>query len=58
MKKKPRTRISEWPTVRVTVNPTTFEALESEAEERALPVSALVREALDRAVRPTASLRP
>jgi hypothetical protein len=53
-----KTRISEWPKVRVTVNPRTLEALETEAEERALPVSAIVREALDRAVRPAASLRP
>jgi hypothetical protein len=52
----PRTRISDFPTIRVSVNPRTLEALEAEAEERALPVSAIVREALDRAVRPAASL--
>jgi hypothetical protein len=52
-----KTRVSEFPTIRVAVHPRTLEALEAEAEERALPVSAIVREALDRAVRPTASLR-
>jgi hypothetical protein len=45
-------RVGDWPTVRVTVNPRTLEALEAEAEERALPLSATVREALDRAARP------
>ena len=35
--------------VRVTVNPRTLEAIEAQAEERALPVAAVVREALDRA---------
>jgi hypothetical protein len=53
---KRATRVSEFPTIRVAVNPRTLEALEAEAEERALPLSAIVREALDRAVRPTASL--
>jgi hypothetical protein len=52
-----RARISEFPTIRVAVNPRTLEALQEEAEERALPLSAIVREALDRAVRPAASLR-
>jgi DNA-binding GntR family transcriptional regulator len=46
----PRTRVSDFPTIRVAVNPRTLEALEAEAEERALSVSAIVREALDRAV--------
>jgi hypothetical protein len=50
-----RTRVSDFPTIRVAVHPRTLEALE--AEERALPVSAIVREALDRAVFPAASLR-
>jgi hypothetical protein len=36
----PRTRISEFPKIRVAVNPRTLEALEEEAEARALPVSA------------------
>jgi hypothetical protein len=54
---KRTTRISEFPTIRVAVHPRTLEALTAEAEERALPLSAVVREALDRAVRPTASLR-
>lgn len=44
-----RTRITEWPTVRTTVNPRTLEALQAEAEERALSVAAVIREALDRA---------
>ena len=52
-----RTRVSEFPEIRVAVNPRTLEALKDEAEERALPLSAVVRQALDRAVRPTASLR-
>jgi Ribbon-helix-helix protein, copG family len=51
-----RVRISEWPAVHVNVNPRTLEALEDEAEERGLSVSALVREALDRSVRSAASL--
>lgn len=55
--KRARTRVSEFPTIRVAVNPRTLEALEAEAEDRALPLSAVVREALDRAVRPAASLR-
>jgi hypothetical protein len=55
--KRARTRISEFPTIRVAVSPRTLEALEEEAEQRALPLSAIVREALDRAVRPAASLR-
>jgi hypothetical protein len=54
--KRTRTRVSEFPTIRVAVNPRTLEALSAEAEERALPLSAVVREALDRAVRSTASL--
>jgi hypothetical protein len=53
-----RARISEFPKIRVAVSPRTLEALEAEAVERALPLSAVVREALDRAVRPAASLRP
>jgi hypothetical protein len=47
-----RTRVTEWPKVRLTVNPATLEALEVEAEARALPVSAVIRETLDRAYRP------
>ena len=50
------TRISEYPTIRVAVHPRTLEALSAEAVERSLPLSAIVREALDRAVRPSASL--
>jgi hypothetical protein len=51
-----RTRVSEFPEIRVAVNPRTLEALKAEADERALPLSAIVRETLDRAVRPAASL--
>ena len=43
-----RTRISEWPTVRLNVNPATLERIERTAEQRALSVAAIVREALDR----------
>jgi hypothetical protein len=46
-----RTRISEWPRVRLTVNPRTLERIQARAEERALPVAAVIREALDRAYR-------
>jgi hypothetical protein len=53
----PRTRVSDFPTIKVAVPPSVLEALQDEAEERALPLSAVVREALDRAVRPQASLR-
>jgi hypothetical protein len=53
----PRTKVSEFPTLKVAVHPRTLEALEAQAEERALPVSAIVREALDRAMASSASLR-
>jgi hypothetical protein len=46
-----RTRISEWPTGRLNVNPATLERIEATAEQRALSVSAVIREALDRAYR-------
>jgi hypothetical protein len=49
-----RARVSEFPKIRVAVNPRTLEALRVEAEDRALPVSAVIREALDRAYRPAA----
>jgi hypothetical protein len=55
---KRTTRVSEFPTIKIAIHLRTLEALEAEAEERTLPVSAVVREALDRAVRPAASLRP
>ena len=47
-----RTRISEWPAVKVNLNPATLEVIEERAEERALSVAALVREAVDRAYGP------
>lgn len=53
----PRTRLSEYPTIKVAVNPRTLEALEDEAEERGLSVSAVVRMALDRAVSPATPLK-
>jgi hypothetical protein len=43
-----RTRISEWPSVRVTLNPRTLERIAAQAEQRALSVAALVREAVER----------
>jgi hypothetical protein len=52
-----KTRVTAWRSLRVTVNPSVLEALEAEASERAVPVSIVVREILDRAVRPSASLR-
>jgi hypothetical protein len=52
----PRTRLSEYPTIKVAVSPRTLEALNDEAEERGLSLSAVVRMALDRAVSPAASL--
>jgi hypothetical protein len=53
-----KTRVTAWRSLRVTVAPTVLEALEAEAEERAVPVSIVVREILDRAVKPATSLRP
>jgi len=47
-----RTRISEWPKVRVTVNPRTLQRIEAEAEQRSLSVAAVVREALEDSFRP------
>lgn len=41
-----RTRISEWPAVRVNVNPSTLDRIEQSAESRALSVAALIREAI------------
>jgi Ribbon-helix-helix protein, copG family len=52
-----RTRISEWPRVRVTVNPRTLERIQARAEARALSVAAVVREALDQAYQPNKPLR-
>jgi hypothetical protein len=47
-----RTRVTEWPAIRVNVNPLTLEQLQAQAEARALSVAALVREAVDRAYGP------
>lgn len=44
-----RTRISEWPRVRVSVNPQTLERVSTAADLRGLSVSAVIREALDQA---------
>jgi hypothetical protein len=44
-------RISEWPSVRVNLNPLTLDRIEEAAERRSLSVAAVVREALDRAYR-------
>jgi hypothetical protein len=46
-----RTRITDWPVVQVNVNPQTLEVMERQAEQRALSVSAVIREALDAAYR-------
>jgi Ribbon-helix-helix protein, copG family len=43
-----RRRISDWPEIRVNVNPRTLERIEAQAEQRALPMSVVIREALDR----------
>jgi hypothetical protein len=45
---KRATRISEWPAVRVNVDPRTLERIEKYADRRALSVSAVIREALAR----------
>jgi hypothetical protein len=46
-----RTLISQWPSIRVTVNPRTLDRIEEAAERRSLSVAAVVREALDRVYR-------
>jgi hypothetical protein len=46
-----RTRVTDWPSVRLNLNPATLERIEAQAEQRALSVSAVIREALDRAYR-------
>lgn len=46
-----RTRITEWPVVQANINPRTLERIEAQAEQRALSVATLIREALDRAYR-------
>jgi hypothetical protein len=53
-----RTQVTEWPAVRVTVNPETMERIEAYADRRAVSVSAVIREALDRVYRPEALVRP
>ena len=53
-----KTRVTEWPSVRLTVNPDTMARIEDCADRRALSVSAVIREALDRAYRPEALVRP
>jgi hypothetical protein len=40
-------RVSEWPAFLVRLNPATLARLRKDAEIRALPVSAIVRETLD-----------
>ena len=53
-----KTRVSERPAVRVNVDPRTLERIEAPADRRALSVSAVIREALDRIYRPEALVRP
>jgi hypothetical protein len=43
-----RRRISDFPAIRVHLNPRTLERIEAQAEQRALSVSAVIRETLDR----------
>jgi Ribbon-helix-helix protein, copG family len=43
------TRVSEWPKVHVNVSPATLARIERMADQRALSVAAVIREALDRA---------
>jgi hypothetical protein len=44
-------RITDWPIVRLNVNPATLERIEAQAEQRALSMAAVIREVLDRAYR-------
>jgi hypothetical protein len=53
-----KTRVTEWPAVRVNVDPRTLARIEASADRRALSVSAVIREALDRVYRPEALVRP
>jgi len=46
-----RTKITDWPEVKVNLNPQTLQRIEAAREERALSIAALIREALDRAYR-------
>jgi predicted DNA-binding protein len=46
-----RQKISQWPALSVRIPPEILDHLEAQAEERALPVSVIVREVL-RAYRP------
>jgi hypothetical protein len=50
-----RTRVTEWPVVRLNLSPRTLERIEAQAEDRGLSVAAIVREALDRAYRTEAA---
>jgi Ribbon-helix-helix protein, copG family len=43
-----QTRVSAWPKVHVNVSPATLTRIERLADQRALSVAALIREALDR----------
>ena len=44
-----RTKITDWPEVRVNVNPQTLERIEAERERRALSRADIVREVLAKA---------
>ena len=46
-----RRRITDWPEVHVFLDPQTLERIARAADRRALPISALIRETLDRAYR-------
>jgi predicted HicB family RNase H-like nuclease len=47
--------LSQWPALNVRVEPSIHKALERESQHRMLSVSALVREALDRAYKEQAN---
>jgi hypothetical protein len=46
-----RQKMSQWPAVFVRVSPEVYNRIEVQAEQRALPMSAVIREALDAAYR-------
>jgi hypothetical protein len=43
------TYVSQWPALSVRVSPEVFAQIAAQAEERAVPMTSIVREALDRA---------
>jgi Ribbon-helix-helix domain len=43
-----RTKVTEWPSVETTVNPATYERMAELHNERGVPITQLVRAALDK----------